>query len=102
MASSVELLPAELIERVLAKALAGGGDLAEVFAERVETTSLSLDDHQLDSARSGFDLGASIRVVAGESTMFGYVDGLEEADLLRLAGEVASAVKSGRSAPRGV
>ena len=34
-----------------------------------------------------------MRVVQGESTYYGYVDGLAEEDLLRVAGSVSEAVR---------
>ena len=46
----------------------------------------SLDDRKVERAQSGLELGASVRVVAGEATYFGHVDGLGEGDLERVAG----------------
>lgn len=94
------LLDQPAVERLIGLALSKGGDFAEVFAERMESFSLSLDDRRLEGARRGFDLGASIRVIAGESTYFGYVDGTTERDLERLAREVASAVRRSTATPR--
>jgi TldD protein len=89
-----------LAERLLAEALSHGGDFAELYAERRASFSLSLDDRKLEKAQTGFELGAAIRVVAGDATYFGYVDGLAESDLLRLAGEVAGAVRGEAASPR--
>src|SRR6185295_4658654 len=87
------LFDAALAERLLQNALVHGGDFSELYAERRSAFSLSLDDRKVEKAQSGFELGASIRVVAGDATYFGYVDGLEERDLERLADAVASAVR---------
>jgi TldD protein len=89
-----------LAERLLAVALQHGGDFAELYAERRASFSLSLDDRKVEKALTGFELGAAIRVVAGEATYFGHVDGLAEADLERLAGEVAAAVRREAASPR--
>src|SRR3712207_8867638 len=48
---------------------------------------------RVERAQSGSEAGAAIRVVAGDATYFGHVDGLAEKDLERLADEVASAVR---------
>ncbi len=90
------LVEAGVAERVLARALAKGGDFADLYAERRSGFSLALDDRKLERAQTGNDVGASVRVIAGGSTYFGHVDGLAESDLERLADSVASAVR-GRS-----
>src|SRR5687767_12661258 len=88
------LLPPELAERLIGRALRHGGDFADLFVERRSTFSLSLDDRRVERAQSGQETGASVRVVAGPSTYFAHVDGLAEPDLERLADEVSAAVRS--------
>jgi TldD protein len=88
-----------LAERVLARALARGGDFAELYAERRTGFSVSLDDRKLERAQSGQDLGAAVRVIDGASTYFGHVDGLDEQDLERLADGVAAAVHGRSTVP---
>ena len=87
------LLPAELAERLIGRALRRGGDFADLYVERRSTFSLALDDRRIERAQSGQETGASLRVVSGESTYFAHVDGLAESDLERLADEVAAAVR---------
>ena len=94
------LFEADLGERVLARALASGGDFAELYAERRSSLSLALDDRKVEGAQSGRDLGASVRVIAGEATYFAYVDGVAEPDLARVADSVAAAVRAEAIGPR--
>ena len=93
-----ELLPAELAGRLVERALRRGGDFADLYVERRDSFTLSLDDRRVERAQTGSETGAAIRVVAGDSTYFGHVDGLAEPDLERLADEVASAVRGERAA----
>ena len=95
-----ELFEPALAERVLARALSRGGDFAELYAERRASFSVSLDDRKVESAQTGMELGAAVRVIAGDATYFGHVDGLGEGDLERIAGEVASAVGREETNPR--
>ena len=89
----------ELLDAVVRTAARGGGRRAEVFVEDRSSLSLRLEDGKIEDALSGVDLGASVRVIRGLSTEFGYVDAVDEASLLRLAGELA---RSGPgSAPAG-
>jgi TldD protein len=89
------LIDPELARRAIERALRRGGDLAEVYAEERHGFGLTLDDGRVERPQSGFERGASIRVVAGESSYFGHVDGLAEDDLLRIADSVADAAAAG-------
>jgi TldD protein len=85
---------------LLERALRNGGDFADLYVERRSTFSLALDDRRVERAQSGMETGASVRVVAGDSTYFAHVDGLAESDLERLADEVSAAVRLETTAVR--
>jgi TldD protein len=89
----VSLVDPELARRVLEGALARGGDLAELYAEDRHGFGLSLDDGRVERPQDGRERGACVRVVEDDATYYGYVDGLAEEDLLRVAGSVAQAVR---------
>jgi TldD protein len=95
----VTLVDPELARRVLEQALRRGGDLAELYAEDRHAFGLSLDDRRVESPRDGRERGACLRVVQDDSSYYGYVDGLGEDELMRVAGSVAEAVKGERRAP---
>ena len=94
------LIAEGLAGSLLERALRNGGDFAELYVERRSTFSLALDDRRVERAQSGLETGASVRVVAGESTYFAHVDGLAESDLERLADEVSAAVRLETTAVR--
>jgi TldD protein len=94
------LFESGLAESVLARALSNGGDFAELYAERRASFSVSLDDRKVETAQTGMELGASVRVIVGDATYFGHVDGLAEHDVERVASEVASAVAGNETKPR--
>ena len=93
------LLAPELASRAIERALRRGGDLAEVYVEERHGFGLTLDDRRVERPQSGSERGVSIRVVAGESSYFGHVDGLGEDDLLRVADSVAQAAGRGDASP---
>ena len=95
-----ELLDAGVVARVLGRALANGGEFAEVFAERRRGLSMSIDESRIESVQSGEEEGAGVRVVADGTTYFAHVDGLDPADLERAAGEAAAALRGERAEPR--
>jgi len=95
----VSLLDPELASAALGRALAHGGDLAEVYAETRHGFVLSLDDGRLERPQTGSERGVSVRVVDGDSSYFGHVDGIAEGDLLRVAESVAQAVRGERREP---
>jgi TldD protein len=95
----MSLVDSGLAERVLARALARGGDFAELYAEDRHGFGLSLDDGRVERPQDGRERGACVRVVQGESTFYGHVDGLAEPDLLRVAESVSQAVDGDGRAP---
>jgi len=89
----LSLVDPELAGRVLDRALARGGDMAELYAEARRGFGLSLDDGRVERPQGGRESGACVRVVQGDSTYYGHVDGLAEEDVLRVAGSVSEAVR---------
>ncbi len=87
-------------ERVLARALAAGGEFAEVFAERRRGFSMSIDESRIESVQAGAEEGAGVRVLSGGTTYFAHVDGLDPAELERAAAEAAAALRGSRAEPR--
>ena len=88
------LIEPAVAERVLVRALAAGGEFAEVFAERRRGFSMSIDESRIESVQAGAEEGAGVRVIAGGTTYFAHVDGLDPADLERAAAEAASALRA--------
>ncbi len=89
------LIGEELAQRVLERALANGGDFGEVYSEDRYGFAVGLDDSSVERPQTGSERGASVRVVQGDATYFGHVDGLAEDDLLRVAESVSQAVRAG-------
>jgi len=95
-----ELLDPTVAERVIARALANGGEFAEVFAERRSGLTLAIDESRIESVQTGAEEGAGVRVLSGGTTYFAHVDGLDPADIERAAGEAAAALRGDRAEPR--
>jgi len=89
----VTLVAPELAQAVIARALSRGGDVGELYAEDRRGFALTLDDGRIERPQGGRERGASVRVVKGEASYFGHVDGLGEAELLKVADSVAQAVR---------
>ena len=88
----VTLVDEGVAARALERALARGGDFAELFCEERSGFSLSIDESRVERPQSGSERGAGIRVIDGEVTRFAHVDGLAEADLMRAADGLAGAL----------
>lgn len=63
--------------------------MTDLFVEERQSLSLRLEDGKIENVVSGSDLGGSIGVTRGLSTVFGYVDAVDEGALTRLAGELS-------------
>jgi TldD protein len=93
------MLDPGVAEHVLARALANGGEFAEVFAERRAGLTLAIDESRIEAVQSGAEEGAGVRVLSGGTTYFAHVDGLDPAELERAAGEAAAALRAERAEP---
>lgn len=89
------LIGPDFAARVLERALAHGGDLGEVYAEDRYGFAVGLDDGRIERPQTGSERGVAVRVVQGDATYFGHVDGLAEDDVLRVAESVSQAVRAG-------
>lgn len=87
--------PREL-EGVLERALAHGGDFAEVFIEHRRGQTIICEAGRIERAATGLDQGAGVRVVQGETTAYAFTNDLTEAGLTAAAEVVAAAVRQGQ------
>jgi TldD protein len=94
------LIEPEVAERVLRRALARGGEFAEIYAERSTGMTMAIDESHIESVQAGAEEGAGVRVTSGGTTYFAHVDGLDPADLERAAAEAAGALCGDSAEPR--
>ena len=87
----------ETARRVLAKALAKGGDFAEIFLERRLVYNLRLEEGRVEENTSGCEVGAGVRVVRGESVAYAYTNDLSAAALEETAQVAAASSLGGMS-----
>jgi TldD protein len=97
-----DLVDQDLVAKVLRKALATGGEFAEVFAEDRRGSLIALDDGRIEELSTGRERGAGVRVVAGNTTGFAYTAELSEKGLLAAAEAASAAARSGGTGPREV
>ena len=97
--SEGRLVDPDVAARVLERALAHGGDFAELFCEERRGFALSIDESRIERPQSGSERGAGIRVIDGEVTRFAHVDGLADDDLIRAAQGLASALSGNPNDP---
>jgi TldD protein len=101
-ASATDLVDTSTLERVLAAAVATGGEWAEIYVEDKWNTMASLDDGRVEQVTTGRDRGAGIRVVKGDTTGFAHTADLSERGLVAAAQAAAAAASSGESGVRTV
>jgi len=82
------------LNKVIAAALAKGGEFGEVYIEHRISRSILLEEGKFKSAVFGISQGAGVRVISGDKTGYAYTDEISQAKLLRAA-EVASYVARG-------
>ncbi|MGZ4737217.1 MAG: TldD/PmbA family protein [Acidimicrobiia bacterium] len=88
------MIEESVLQRTLHRALARGGDFAEVFAEDRRSSSARFDDGKVEELTSGRERGAGVRVVRGETTGYAHTADLSEAGLGDAAEAAAAAASS--------
>ena len=83
---------AGLLQATIARALRRGGDFAEVYVEDRDSLGLRLEDGRIEQTSGGREIGAGVRLLAGERTYYAYSDAVDEAGLAAAADAVAAAV----------
>lgn len=85
-------------QRYLDRALARGGDFAELFEEEKWTCSASMLNGKLEGANSGLRWGLSIRIFDGLRTVYGYTNEQEEEKILTVIDQLTAAIGRKRRA----
>jgi TldD protein len=92
------MLDDSTVTRVLAEALARGGDVAEIFVEDRTSTALRMEESRVEDVVSGKDIGAGIRVMSGESASYAYTNLLTSDALLDAARAARAGLREGSPA----
>ena len=85
------------VRDVLDVALSTGAQWSEIYAERRDATSISIDDHRIEELTSGRDQGAGVRVVKGGQAAYAYTNVLTRESLLEAARSAAAALQGIRA-----
>ncbi len=81
------------LQEVLALALKNGGDFADIFIEEKRTVAVGCEANKIERINTGIDVGAGIRVIAGETTAYGYTNDLSREGLIGAAQVVSHVAK---------
>lgn len=90
-----------LCQKVLARALARGGDFADLYFEHTITNYLMLEDGKVNRAFTNIALGVGIRTVKGDQVGYGYTQELTELSMLAAAATAATIASSSATTPAG-
>lgn len=94
------LIDESLATRAIEEALKQGGDFADIYVERRRSVSLSLEDGRLERSSTGYDSGASIRVIKGRNLSFVSTDRLDEESVLKAARLAGEGLAGGGASPQ--
>ena len=82
------------LSKILKTCLKNGGDFAEIFFEKSDSTQVSCDDKSIEKVLSGTDQGLALRVLHNGETAYAYTNDVTEKSILELASKLAEAVKA--------
>lgn len=81
------------VAAILRRALARGGEFADIYYEDGSYTSVACEDGKVERVLAAVDRGIGIRVISEFSTAYAYTNDLSEASLLQLADTVSRGVR---------
>jgi TldD protein len=81
------------IAGILRRALAGGGEFADIYFEEGSSTAVVCEDGKIEKVLAGTDRGGGVRVISDLRTAYAYSNEVTQAALLALADTVSRAVK---------
>jgi TldD protein len=90
------VLKPELLEDIIKRALARGGEYAEVFEEYSLPAYLQFEGGKLEKASTGTIQGAGIRLIYNKKTYYAHSNDLTPANLLEAAATLAHAAAAAR------
>jgi TldD protein len=85
-----------LWKKTLEKALAKGGDYADLYFEHTINNYLILEDGKVNRAYTDISLGVGIRTVKDDQVGYGFTQELDEKSILAAAATAASIASSGK------
>ena len=81
------------LSRIMRRALAGGGEFADIYFEEGTATAVVCEDGKIEKVLAGGDRGVGIRVITDLRTAYAYTNEITEEALLSLAETVSRAVQ---------
>lgn len=93
------MLTKSVVENTLLAALGTGADFAEIYMEQTNRNALSVVNGKVESAQSGLDYGAGIRLFFQNKAIYGFTNDTSEKNLIRIAREAAAAARGDRVYP---
>ncbi len=93
--SGPQAIDPELAQRLLSRALAQGGDFADLYFEYRRSASLSMEDGLVRAAGGGIDMGVGVRVVVGTAMGYAYAESLDPAEMMRAAETASQIARAG-------
>ncbi len=96
------MLEKRALSNVLARALARGGDFAEIYIEEKRLSNVLCEDNKIERINSGREKGAGIRVIKDGNTAYVHTNDLSEEGLLKAAELATHAAGSAYSVDRNI
>ncbi|MGO9379048.1 MAG: TldD/PmbA family protein [Dissulfurispiraceae bacterium] len=86
-----------IMERLLRRTLAGGGDYADIFSEHRNSTVIQFEDGRIEKAVSGSVAGIGIRLVSKGKTAYAYSNDFSDKTLEEISDTVRNAMRQSDS-----
>src|SRR5262245_54292881 len=82
------------LPKILKTALSQGGDFADIFFEKSDSTQIQCEEKRIEKLLVGTEMGVGIRVLFQGETAYAFTNHIDEKSLFSLAETVSKAVQS--------
>lgn len=84
------MLDSRIADAIVDHALSLGANFAELYVERNQVSDVDTLSDEVQAVQSGIDFGIGVRLIYGDRVLYGYTNRAEEAELKRIASELAA------------
>lgn len=87
------MLDKSIANDVIFEALSLGADFCDIFVEKTQVESLSMNSSKMKDIKTGVDFGIGVRLIYGEKALYGYTNSTQKEELIKLTRVLAEQYK---------
>ncbi len=88
------MLNKEIANEIIHEALSLGADFCDIFVEKSQSESLTMNSSKVKDIKSGVDFGIGVRLIFKDKALYGYTNSMDKDELINLTRVLAEQYKT--------